>query len=179
MTMVSLLLALAIGLSGQDAPAARTAASVRSLPTFGASAASGRQTEWTVRWIVALAPTGALLAPRSLPEVNRFEIRARAAVVDVGVRERDPQIGADELVIVAVDAQGREVGWQHLKDPRIVRSEQPGRGGLLTGQVLHRAETELVVRVPDGLGAVTLRIYEPLGTGAAAELRGLGTIAIR
>ena len=177
--MVSLFLAIVIGLGAQDAPAARTAASVRSLPTFGASAGSGRQTEWTLRWVVAQAPAGALVAPRSLPEINRFEIRARAEVVDAGVRERDPQIGADELVIVAVDAQGREVGWQHLKDPRIVRSEQPGPGGVLTGQVLHRAETELVIRVPDALGAATLRIYEPLGTGAAAQLRGLGAIDIR
>jgi hypothetical protein len=98
--------------------------------------------------------------------------------MDAPVRERDPQIGPDEIVVVAVDAQGREVGWHHLKDPRLVRSEQPGPGGLLSGQVLYRSETELVVRVPDGLGVAALRVYELQSSGREPILQGLGTIRL-
>lgn len=121
----------------QAEPTWRSATSVLSLPMFAASAPSGAQTELTVRWVVPPAPVGA--AAGALPAVDAFQIAKRAVVVDEPVRERDPQISADELVVVAVNAQGREVGWQHLKDPRVVRSEQPGPDGLLTGRVLHRS----------------------------------------
>lgn len=171
-------LGVVLGLSGQEPLPSRAAASVRTLPTFAALTTADRQTELTVRWVVAAAPAGALVVPRSVPEVNRFEILKRSAIVDPPVRERDPQIGPDELVIVAVDAQGREVGWQRLKDPRLVRSEQPGPGGLLSGQVFHRAETELVMRVPDGVAIATLRVYEAQWNGREFVLRGLGTIPI-
>ena len=162
----------------QDPPAARAAATVRSLPAFAAVATPNRQTELTVRWTVAAAPPGTLTAPRALPEVNRFEVVRRSVITGALPRERDPQIGPDELVVVAVDAQGREVAWHHVKDPRIVRSEQPGPGGLLSGQVLHRTEAELVLLVPESLGATSLRVYEPQADGREPSLRGLGTIAI-
>ncbi len=167
-----------VGLAGQDPLPARTAASVRTLPTFAAITTANRQTELTVRWIVAAAPAGALIAPRSLPEVNRFEVLRRGAVVDPPVRERDPQLGPDELVVVAIDAQGREVGWQKVKDPRLVRSEQPDASGLLSGQVFHRGETELVIRVPDGAAIAAVRVYEAQWNGREFVLRGLGTIPI-
>ena len=139
-----------------------------------------------MRWIVAAPPAGAaagaaagtLVAARSVPEINGFEIVKRGTVDEAPVRERDPQIGPDEVVIVAVDAQGQEIAWQHLKDPRIVRSEQAGPGGLLSGQVFYRTETELVVRVPDDVAAVALRVYEVQWDGREFLLRGVGPVPI-
>ena len=54
-----------------------------------------------------------------------------------------------ELVVVALDAEGRETSWQKVRDPRVLRSEQPGPTGELQGEIFYRAETELVVVVPD------------------------------
>jgi hypothetical protein len=113
-----------------------------------------------------------------MPEVNRFEILKRGGIIGPPVRERDPQIGVDDLVIVAVDGQGREVGWQRVKDPRIVRSEQPGPGGLLNGQVFYRRETELVFRVPDGVPVELVRVYDVEWNGREFMLRGIGTIPV-
>jgi hypothetical protein len=169
---------LAVGLAAQDVPGSRSAASLRALPTFAAQAASGRHTELTVRWIVAIAPPATYFVPGTRPEINQFEIQKRTPITDRPVRERDPQVGPEEIVVVAVDAQGRELGWQHLPDPRLVRSEQPGPGGLLSGQRLYRADTELVVRVPEEMRAAALRIYMPQPTPQQAGLLGVGTIRL-
>ena len=168
-----------VGMAAQVMPPSRSESSVRTLPVFSAAASSGGQIELTVRWVAGQAPVGTMMTTRAAAATNRFEVRRRAAVTDAPVQERDPQLGEDELVVVAVDAQGREVGWQHLKDPRIVRSEQPGAGGLLRGRTLFRAETELVVRVPESLGAATLNLYEVSWTGSAFVLRGCGSIPVR
>jgi hypothetical protein len=176
------LLAALLGLAGQDVLPSRPAASVKTLPTFAAIATAPRQTELTVRWAPAAPPAGqpppggALLTSPPAPQSQRFEVLRRGAVNEAPVRERDPQVGPDDLVIVAVDAQGREVGWQRVKDPRIVRSEQPGPDGLLSGQVFYRSETELVVRVPDNVAVATLRVYDVQWNGSEFLLIGLGTI---
>ncbi len=177
-TAITLSGALLAGQLGQALPPTRTAASVQNLPMFSARAVSGRQTALTVRWTVANAPLGTFTATPALPENNRFEILRRVQITEAPVRERDPQLGVDEVVIVALDAQGNEVGWHHLKDPRIVRSEQPGPGGLLAGQVLLRAETELAVSVPDELTAATLNVYEVSWSGSEFVLRSCGTIPL-
>jgi len=98
-------------------------------------------------------------------------------VTDPPVRERDPQVGPDDIVIVALDAQRREVAWIRVTDPRLIRSEQPGPGGTLTGQRLYRNDVEFLVRVPDGVNAVELAVYQPQRTGEQNTLRPLGTIA--
>lgn len=171
--------ALMAGVVAQVLPASRSESSVRTLPVFSSAAPAGGQIELTVRWVAGQAPAGTMTTSRAAADTNRFEVRRRAAVDDPPVRERDPQLAEDELVIVALDAQGREVGWQHLKDPRIVRSEQPGFGGRLRGRTLFRAEAELIVRVPQSLGAATLNLYEVAWTGSAFVLRGCGSIPIR
>jgi hypothetical protein len=167
-------------LVAQQAPVpARTAASVRALPPFANRAASAAQTELIISWAVSAGTPGILTVPGAARELHQFQVRARTPVSDPPVRERDPQIAEDDLVIVALDPQGREIGWQHLKDPRIVRSEQPGPDGLLTGQVLHRSDAEFVVRMPDSLPAVSLRVYEPQWNGTEFMLRELGTVVLR
>ena len=172
----------------QNALPQRTLASVRALPTVAALATASRSVEITIDWLSVDAPGpgrgpvpggGVLVTPRSLPEVHRFRIVRRVVIDGAPARERDPQVAADELVVVAVNSQGREIGWLHLTDPRVVRGEQPGARGTLTGQVLHRTETQLMIRLPDGLDASALRVYEVLSGSADFTLRNLGTISLR
>ena len=181
--MLSLLLVVLSGLVAQDAVPARSEASVRALPTFAAAAKGPDQTEVTVHWVVAagqpgIATAGTLVVPGSVPEVNQFDILNRRAIRESPVRERDLRLAADDLVIVAVDGQGRELAWQRVKDPRIVRSEQPGPGGLLSGQVLYRREAELVIRLPAAVSAARVLIYGVEWNGREFVLRGLGSIPI-
>jgi hypothetical protein len=189
--MPLLLAALLVAWSlGQAAPPARNEASVRGLPTFAAAAKGSGQNEITLRWVVAAsqaaspaggqaaAATSALVVPGSVPELNQFEILKRRAVNETPVRERNPQLATDELVMVAVDAQGREIAWQRIKDPRIVRSEQPGPSGQLTGQVFYKRETELVIRLPDAVVADHVLVYGVEWNGREFLLRGLAAIPI-
>ena len=93
------------------------------------------------------------------------------------VRERDPQWSEHELVVVALDAEGRETSWQKVRDPRVLRSEQPGPTGELQGEIFYRAETELVVVVPDAATA-SLHVYETRWNGSQFVLRPLGQIGV-
>jgi hypothetical protein len=133
----------------------------------------------TIAWAVLAGTPGTLARPGTLQELHQFQVQKRVPIDDAPVRERDPQIAADDLVVVALDAQNREVAWQHVKDPRIVRSEEPGPDGLLSGQVFHRTDAELVLRVPDDIVPVTLSIYEPRWNGSDFTLRPVGTILLR
>ena len=94
-------------------------------------------------------------------------------------RERDPQIGPDDIVVVALDAQGVETSWQRVRDPRILRAEMPDATGLLSGETLYRTDTELTVTVPDDGSAVLLDVYEPVAAGGTLALRPLARVALR
>jgi hypothetical protein len=106
-------------------------------------------------------------------------MRDSRPVFDPPVRERNPQIGPDDIVVVALDAQGNEVSWQRIKDPRILRAEMPDAAGRLSGQTLYRTDTELTVTVPDDVMAVALDVYEPVETGGTLSLRALAHVALR
>jgi len=182
--LLVLLLAVLVGQGQSSAiPPARTEASVRSLPTFATAAKGNGQAEVTIRWVVTpgqgnAALPGALITPGPNPETNQFEVLRRRGVNEAPVRERNPQLAVDELVIVAVGDRGDELAWQHVKDPRIVRSEQPGPDGVLRGQVFFRPEAELVVHLPDAVTAARVLVYSVEWNGTRFVLRGLGSIPI-
>lgn len=161
------------------ARAARTTDSVRHLPTIAQAARSHRHSEVTFEWAVSAGTPGTAARRGVLPEVHQFQMRHSRTVVDPPVRERDPQIGPDDLVVVAVDAQGTEVSWQRLKDPRILRAEIPDATGRLSGQTLYRTDTQLTVTVPDDVAAVAIDVYEPVRSGGALALRSLARVALR
>ncbi len=138
-------------------------------------------TELTLQWVTNVPPdTGTLSSFGDVAAVvNRFDILSRRAVQIGPVVERDPQLSNDDLVIVAVNRAGREVGWERVKDSRIVRSEQPAPDARLSGRVLYRVEAELVVWLPGRLQASELRVYKPEWNGFDFTLIGLGTVDLR
>lgn len=83
------------------------------------------------------------------------------------VRERDPQLAADRLVVVAVDAAGTSIDWRIVPDPRIVRAETPDATGLLSGTVLMYPDVELRVALTASPDTRELRVYQPRWTGEA------------
>jgi hypothetical protein len=148
-----------------------------SLPSAASVASTGDLTTLQVRWQVGNGAADALVRPADLVPVNTFAIAGRAAVRGPLVRERDPQWSEDEIVVVAIDAAGRETSWQKVRDPRVLRSEQPGPTGELQGETFYRVETELVVVVPDA-STTALRVYEIRWDGAQSVLRPLGQFEV-
>jgi hypothetical protein len=129
-----------------------------------------------VRWVAAEGPSDGLVRLSEMVAVNQFAVVARGSVRGPLVRERDPQWSEHDLVIVAADASGLETSWQKVRDPRILRSEQPGPTGELSGETFVRPEVELVVAVPDG--AASLNVYETTWSGEQFVLRQLGRIDV-
>lgn len=157
-----------------ERPAAALAAA---MPSAAAVAGTGELTALHVRWQVGDGAADGLVRPADLVPVNAFEVAGRTAVRGPLVRERDPQWSEEELVVVALDAAGRETSWQKVRDPRVLRSEQPGPTGELQGEIFHRLETELVVAVPDAT-TTALRVYETRWDGVQFVLRPLGQFVV-
>lgn len=167
------------GQPGGPGQGMRTTDSVRRLPTIRQAAVSHRHTEHTFNWSATAGTPGTMAQRGVLAEVHQFQPRHSRPLADTPVRERDPQIGPDDLVIVALDAQGAEVSWQRIKDPRIVRAEIPDAAGRLSGQTLYRTDAELTVTVPDDVAAVSLDLYEPVRSGSTLALRSLARVVLR
>jgi hypothetical protein len=156
--------------------AAAVMTGVPALATVAPAAAAGN--EVTIRWTVGgPAAVASTLAARAVTS-STFAVVQRRPIVLEPVRERDPQLSPDDLVVIAVDAAGRELVWQHVMDPRLIRSEQPTASGELRGQLIYRAVADLTVWIPAGTTAVALRIYAPEWNGREYILRGLGTVTI-
>jgi hypothetical protein len=106
--------------------------------------------ELTVNWNVDVAPAGALLSTNAAPvPINGFQVVGRRVMVGAMPRERHPELSADQLVVVGAGLDGSPVSWSLIKDPRIVRAEQPGADGVLTGRTLYRASAQLAVVLPN------------------------------
>jgi hypothetical protein len=156
-----------------ERPAASLAAS---LPTTASVMNDAVVPQLHVRWVAAGSTSGVPVRLAEMVSVNQFEVVTRSDVRGPLVRERDPQWSEDDLVVVAADTAGRETSWQKVRDPRILRSEQPGPTGELTGETFVRPEVELVVALPDG--AASLHVYEATWSGEQFVLRQLGRIDV-
>ena len=62
--------------------------------------------------------------------------------------------------------------------PRIVRAEQPGPDGVLTGTVLYRASTQLTLALPDLPQLIQVGLYQPRWTGTTWILDLIATFAV-
>jgi hypothetical protein len=94
-------------------------------------------------------------------------------------QERDPQLSEDRLVVVSVDATGRELDWRLVMDPRLVRAEFPDAQGRLSGQTFQRTEINLLVDLPNDTDIVRLRIYAPQMTADGFVLNLLVTVDLQ
>jgi len=134
--------------------------------------------EVRVRWDAYFgAPVPQVMVGTEQPS-NFFTLIERRGVPGALPRQRNPELSSDQIVVVAVDVKGQEIDWQLIPDPRILRAEHPGPTGELSGEVLHHAETELLITLPDDPAIRELRLYHPRWTGTAFVLDLLGTIPL-
>jgi len=143
--------------------------------------AGGASVEMTIQWNVTGAAPNAEPLPVDVagPPRNDFQVTTRRLVSGGPVRQRDPQLSEDDLVIVAVSPQGTDLGWQVVKDPSFVRAETPGASGELQHQTLRRPEASFIVTLPDqGAGIAELRLLKPRWTGSAYVLDPIGSVSV-
>jgi len=163
--------------TASDRSAAQVLSSVRQLADMSAAASSS--TELTIRWSAGDAAAGPVPKPQEGSAAsNVFTVVTRRQVAGVAPHERNPQLSPDQIVVVAVGASGEELGWQLVKDPRIVRAESPGPDGVLTGQTLYQPLTEFTVIVPNDVAASMLSIYKPRWNGTAFLLAPIGSVGV-
>jgi hypothetical protein len=139
-----------------------------------------RLREMRIRWTTSpatpagVAATGATTAP-----TQSFEVVRDQAGPGVLRRERQPQITANQLVIVVRRADGAALDWRAVQNPRIVRAEVPGADGQLTGRTVEREDSELLVTVPDLADAASLSVYQPRWNGTEYLLDLIGSVPLK
>ena len=141
-------------------------------------ASSATTQELTIRWTPYPGPPEELVPPRVTPPAAQFVVTNRRLVPGALPRERSPQLSENHLVIVTIDSAGREVDWQVIVDPRLVRAESPGPNGQIVGRVLHRRTTEFLVTLAADRAVSEIRVYEPSWTGTQFVLQYVAAIAL-
>ncbi len=94
-------------------------------------------------------------------------------------KQRSAELSPTQVVVVALDAEGRMRWCGLVADPRLLRAEVPGPDGELTGQVIYRESAEFVVQYPDDEAVTEVRLYHPDWDGQKFSLELVGAVAAR
>lgn len=93
-------------------------------------------------------------------------------------RERRPELGPHQLVLVVVDRDGRQLDWRVVTDPRVVRFESADATGHLSGEVIRDTSAPFTLRIPDIPGATQVRIYQTEPADSGYSLSIVGTLEL-
>lgn len=94
-------------------------------------------------------------------------------------KQRSAELSVTQVVVVALDAEGRMRWCGLVNDPRLLRAEAPGPDGVLTGQVIYRESAEFAIEYPDDEAVTEVRLYHPDWDGQKFSLALVGTVATR
>jgi hypothetical protein len=94
-------------------------------------------------------------------------------------KQRSAELSPMQVVVVALDAEGRMRWCGLVADPRLLRAEWPGPDGELTGEVLYKESAEFVVQYPDDDAVAEVRLYHPDWDGQKFSLELVGAVAPR
>lgn len=129
------------------------------------------------------ADRAALPSPAAVQSKNAA---GRVALAQASVRregalpkQRSAELSTTQVVVVALDAEGRMRWCGLVADPRLLRAEVSNPGGEMSGQVLYRESAEFVVDYPDDESITEIRLYHPDWDGQKFSLAPLGAVAAR
>jgi hypothetical protein len=135
--------------------------------------------ELRIRWDAYIGVPVPQVTPGTVLPSNIFTLVERRPIPGRIPRQRNPQLSSDQIVALALDNQSDIVDWQLVPDPRIIRAELPGPSGELSGQILHRAEAELLLILPETPSIEEIVLYEPRWTGTNFIFEYLGAVSLR
>lgn len=138
-----------------------------------AAAGSGVYREVTVR-LVGPTDEGGAGASGSGATLINSKVRTGALP-----RLRSLELSPAHLLVAAVSKDARLLWWAVVPDPRVLRAEEPGQEGLLTGRVVRLREAELTVNVPEEAAGGELRFYEARPSEGVYALAPAGAVAPR
>ncbi|HEX7314811.1 MAG TPA: hypothetical protein VF297_12870 [Pyrinomonadaceae bacterium] len=94
-------------------------------------------------------------------------------------KQRSAELSPTQVVVVALDAEGRMLWCGLVADPRLLRAETAGPDGELTGHIIYRESAEFVVHYPDDEAITEVRLYHPDWDGQRFTLAPVGAVAAR
>lgn len=112
------------------------------------------------------------------PKVHRFSTIEHRRLPESPPRQRNPELSSEQLVILALNEQGREVTRIIIPDPRLIRAETAGPLGEITSKLLYRETGTFTVAIPDYPSIQNLKICHPHWTGNKFILEPLGEIQL-
>ena len=114
-------------------------------------------------------------APR--PSTEELALVAERTVATPPQRQRGREIGRDQLAVIALSSDGREIWRTLLPDPRLLRAEVTDDAGkFVASRLFYRKMVEFSVVVPEDPEIAEIVVLETQWTGAAFDLRRLGRI---
>ncbi len=122
--------------------------------------------------------TGPLAHKSADPASPSVSLRGRHAERGAPVIQRSQEVGADQLLIVALDRGGRARWSSTVPDPSIIRAEFPDSGGELSGHVLERPFAEVTVSIVDDPAIYEVHLYRPVRRVDGSVLAWLGFIRL-
>jgi hypothetical protein len=134
-------------------------------------AAAGSE-EVQVRWSEGVSADGLRQPSTKLTMLART--RSSSPVPSM----RSLDLHPDQWLCVAVDRQGNLLSWTLIHDPRILRAEEPGPDGVLSGQRLVRSEADFLVSIASDAAAGAIRIFQPRAENGTFQLDPIGEIAL-
>lgn len=134
--------------------------------------------EVRIRWDTHARAPAPGVAPDAAAAADVFTLLQQRRQSGSLPRHRNPELSAGQIVVVAVNSRGERVDAQVVPDPRVLRAEGAGPGGMISGETLYHPSTELLLTLPDDPAIRELRIYHPRWVGSAFVLDLLGTIPL-
>ncbi len=106
--------------------------------------------------------------------VNRVIVTEHRSVYESPLRQRNPELSSQQLVLNALDSNGKEVAQIIIDDPRLVRAQTVNPAGEITCEVLYQEGVDFSVVLPDEPDLTELKIYQPHWTGTTYKLELIG-----
>ena len=137
---------------------------------------SGDYREAKIHWQNAEDSSSGLVSA----EQRRGALRLEAHSVKRGglQRQRSFELSSEQIVVIAVDANG-EIRWWHTQtDPRLVRAEARGETGDILSRNLYLVSVDFSIDYPDDPSVQSLRFYSPIWTGREFHLQLIDSLSV-
>jgi len=128
-----------------------------------------------VQWQSSSASGAKLEKQQAAGLITLLDSKRREGVLP---RERSLELSTNQILVVALNQKAGLRWWRLMLDPRLVRSETPGPGGVISADDYYLTKTDFVVQYPDDGDIKELRFYHLLWNGKEFSLELLSTLAV-